>query len=424
MGADPDSQIWLGVLALGMLVLRSFFALLTSVLTNASRQRLLEIKSEQAQRFLKLLDQAPQVEISLESLQLLSDGFLVGSLFLLLRTQPTGFQLLVAIVGYLCWLVFADQLVRRLGRRYASQLGLRLAPVMRLFKWVLSPLTWLVSHLLAILSPNTADSTTFQPDLTRQEMLAMIENGQKNGVIESDEFEMFEGIIQMHRKMAREVAVPRTDAFMIDLEDDDQKNIDAILQQNYSRIPVYRHDKDKVLGVVHIKNVLKRAHAVGFAQVRLEELMQEPLFAPETIMIDDLLYEMKKSQNQMSILLDEYGGLVGLVTIEDLLEEIVGEIDDETDEADVNYRKIDAQHYAVQGKFALDEFNDLFGTHLESTDVDTIAGYVLTKLGRIPEDGQHLTLTLANGLILETGAMAGSRLVDLWVTLPGKQSTE
>ncbi|MEL1206127.1 CBS domain-containing protein, partial [Staphylococcus epidermidis] len=112
--------------------------------------------------------------------------------------------------------------------------------------------------------------------------------------------------------------------FMIDICADNDQNIDAILAQPFSRIPVYRDDKDQVVGVVHIKNLLKEARQKGFQAMQIEAVMKEPLFVPETITIDDLLFEMKRTQQQMAILLDEYGGVVGLATIEDLLEEIVG----------------------------------------------------------------------------------------------------
>ena len=168
---------------------------------------------------------------------------------------------------------------------------------------------------------------------------------------------MLQGIFSLDELMAREVMVPRTDAFMIDIEDDTQENIQAILKQSFSRIPVYEDNKDKIIGVIHTKNLLKAAYELGFENVNLRRIMNEPLFVPETIFVDDLLAAFRNTNNQMAILLDEYGGVAGLVTFEDLLEEIVGEIDD---------------------------FNEHFGTELESDDVDTIAGYYLTGVGAIP----------------------------------------
>lgn len=211
---------------------------------------------------------------------------------------------------------------------------------------------------------------------------------------------------------------------MVDIQDDDNQNIDAILAQPFSRIPVYREDKDQVIGIVHIKNLLKEARQTGFQSMQIETVMQAPLFVPETITIDDLLFEMKKTQQQMAILFDEYGGVVGLATIEDLLEEIVGEIDDESDQAEKLYQKIDEHHYSVMGRMPIDDFNDAFGTDIQVTDVDTIAGFVITEIGAIPVSGHPESIDLPNGLTLTTGTVAGSRLIDLKLKLPEQTESE
>ena len=134
-----------------------------------------------------------------------------------------------------------------------------------------------------------------------------------------------------------------------------------------------------------IPNVLLNEGFInGFDNIVLRKILQEPLFVPETIFVDDLLKELRNTQNQMAILLDEYGGMSGLVTLEDLLEEIVGEIDDETDKAEIDVFEIGVNTYVVQGAMSLNDFNEYFGVELESDDVDTIAGYYLTEVGRIP----------------------------------------
>src|SRR5699024_1349479 len=131
---------------------------------------------------------------------------------------------------------------------------------------------------------------------------------------------------------AREVMVPRTDAFMLDYEDPNEENIQAMLETPHSRVPLYYEDKDNILGIIHVKNLLKASKDSHLYAIDLKDIANEPLFVPETIYIDDLIFQMKRTQNQMAILNDEFGGVVGLVTLEDLLEEIVGEIDDEYDQ--------------------------------------------------------------------------------------------
>ncbi len=161
---------------------------------------------------------------------------------------------------------------------------------------------------------------------------------------------------------------------MVDAQEPDHTAIDAILNNIYSRIPVYEEDKDHVVGIVHIKNLLKEARRVGFDHVKIESVMTAPVFVPETITVDDLLTEMQVKQQQMAILLDEYGGVVGIVTIEDLLEEIVGEIDDESDQVEKLFTKQGDHDFVVSGRMPISDFNDLFKTDLDAPDVDTIAG--------------------------------------------------
>ncbi|MFC6169170.1 hemolysin family protein [Loigolactobacillus jiayinensis] len=431
MSSDPDSHIWGQLIVLVVcLVLSLLFATLAFLMTNVSTQRLDEdakAGDNKATRVLKLLQRQASVLVALRTFTLSAElvaGLMVFNLIQVwLPLNGIGtliVWLVVFVITVLFLQIFANLLPQQLALNHPEQQAKRYSGLILSLQRLLQPWSWLLllltrgwAHLFGLPFHNEV-----KRELSREEMIEMIEHGQKSGAIEADEFQMFEGIIDMQDKMAREVMVPRTDAFMLNIEDDDATNIKLILEQNYSRIPIYRSDKDKVIGVVHIKNLLQRAHQVGFEHVKIIDVMQEPLFVPETIMIDRLLYEFKKTQNQLSILLDEYGGLVGLVSIEDLLEEIVGEIDDESDEAEVLYRQLDPHHYVVKGNMPLDDFNELFATDIDSPDVDTIAGYTLAELGTIPDLSEQLTLTLANDLELQTGAMEGSRLLEVIVTLP------
>ncbi|MCZ3622602.1 hemolysin family protein [Lactobacillus mulieris] len=237
-------------------------------------------------------------------------------------------------------------------------------------------------------------------------------------------YSMFTGILNFQGKMAREVMVPRTDAFMVDINDNFQDNLDDILHEPYSRIPVYDQDKDIIVGVIHIRTVLRKARKLGFDKLDYQDVMYKPLFAPETIDLGELLVEMQKRQQQIAILTDEYGGVVGLATIEDLIEEIVGNIDDEVDTAEVLFTKLSDNKYVIYGKMTLDDFNEEFETNLEMEDVDTVAGYVITKLGMIPAKGEKLSVPLDNGMVLTTRRMKGSRILTLLLTIPNKKKEE
>ncbi|RMC40743.1 MULTISPECIES: hemolysin family protein [unclassified Lactobacillus] len=256
---------------------------------------------------------------------------------------------------------------------------------------------------------------------TKEHLIKEIKALHECNEINDSEFSMLTAVLDFQSRMVREVMVPRIDAFMVDCGESFQDNLDEILREPYSRIPVYKKDKDKIVGVIHIRTVLRKAREKGFDKLDYADVMNPPLFAPETTDLSELLVEMQQSQQQLAILTDEYGGVVGLATIEDLIEEIVGNIDDEVDRAEVLFQQIASNKYVIYGKMSLDEFNEQFGTNLEMENVDTIAGFVITKLGIIPAKGEKLSVKLDNGMILTTRRMMRSRLATVLLTIPEKE---
>ena len=253
---------------------------------------------------------------------------------------------------------------------------------------------------------------------TREHLITEIEDLHKNKKISDNEFSMLNAVLDFQGRMVREVMVPRIDAFMVDCQESLQDHLKEILREPYSRIPVYQHDKDKIVGIIHIRTVLRKAWEKGFDKITYDDVMNPPLFAPETTELRELLVEMQQTQQQLAILTDEYGGVVGIATIEDIIEEIVGNIDDEVDQTEVLVHQIAPNKYVIYGKMPLDEFNEQFGTNLEMEDVDTIAGYMITKLGIIPAKGEKLSVKLDNGMVLTTRRMMRSRLMTVLLTIP------
>ncbi|QEA48534.1 HlyC/CorC family transporter [Latilactobacillus curvatus] len=434
MNPDPGSSVWGQLLLILILTLvNAFFAAAEIALVSLSRVKMEEQANKgdkKARVLVQVLGHSNQflatIQVAITFAGFLSSASaattIAGRLAPLLGnaawTKEAAVLIVTIVLSYVS-LVFGELYPKQVALHRAEAIAKITVQPVRIVGILLRPFVWLLSMSTSLLMKLTPiDFSETEPKLTREEMVHMIESGKSAGVLETDEYEMLEGIITLNKKMAREVMVPRTDAFMIDICADNNQNIDAILAQPFSRIPVYRDDKDQVVGVVHIKNLLKEARQKGFQAMQIEAVMKEPLFVPETITIDDLLFEMKRTQQQMAILLDEYGGIVGLATIEDLLEEIVGEIDDESDKAEELYQKIDAQHYAVMGSMPINEFNSAFNTDIQVTDVDTIAGFVITEIGAIPVSGHPETIELPGGMSLTTGSVSGSRLIDLQLTLP------
>ncbi|MCC9750323.1 HlyC/CorC family transporter, partial [Streptococcus agalactiae] len=381
----------------------AFFSASEMALVSLNRSKVEQKAEEGDKRYRRLLDvlENPNnflstIQVGITFISLLQGASLSASLGHVISgwlgnsaTARTAGSIIALIFLTYVSIVLGELYPKRIAMNLKDRLAIVSAPIIIFLGKIVSPFVWLLSastNLLSRITPMTFDDA--DEKMTRDEIEYMLTNSEET--LEAEEIEMLQGIFSLDEMMAREVMVPRTDAFMIDINNDAQSNIEGILSQNFSRVPVFDDDKDRVVGVLHTKRLLEAGFKTGFDTIDLRKILQEPLFVPETIFVDDLLKALRNTQNQMAILLDEYGGVAGLVTLEDLLEEIVGEIDDETDTAEQFVREIDENIYIVLGTMTLNEFNDYFETELESDDVDTIAGYYLTGVGSIPNQEEKV----------------------------------
>ncbi|WP_301357263.1 hemolysin family protein [Enterococcus spodopteracolus] len=437
MNADPESQSLLAqILLLIILTLINAFLAASEIAVVSINKNRIEQKAEEgdvkSKKLLKILQNPNNflstIQVGITLVNILSGASLANTLSVRLAPLLGGGAaarsianiIVLAILTYVS-IVFGELYPKRIALNKSEEVANFTSGMIRMIGVVAKPFVWLLSastSLLARITPMTFDDEDSK--MTRDEMRYMLEN---EGVLNNEELEMLQGVFSLDTKVAREVMVPRTDAFMIDINDSIEENVNEVLSENYSRIPVYNEDKDKVVGILHTKNLLKGAHKFGFENLEIKKIMQEPLFVPETIFIDDLLYEMKKTQNQMAILLDEYGGVVGLVTLEDLLEEIVGEIDDESDEVENLYEQVGDYEYIIQGRMLIDEFNEAFESNLHMSDVDTMAGYLITALGMIPDEGEKLSFDVEN-ITLISEEMEGSRILKIRVIFHDPEEIE
>lgn len=402
---DPGSQSLLlqFVILLILTLFNAFFSASEMALVSLNRSKVEQKAEEGDKRYRRLLDvlENPNnflstIQVGITFISLLQGASLSASLGHVISgwlgnsaTARTAGSIIALIFLTYVSIVLGELYPKRIAMNLKDRLAIVSAPIIIFLGKIVSPFVWLLSastNLLSRITPMTFDDA--DEKMTRDEIEYMLTNSEET--LDAEEIEMLQGIFSLDEMMAREVMVPRTDAFMIDINNDAQSNIEGILSQNFSRVPVYDDDKDRVVGVLHTKRLLEAGFKTGFDTIDLRKILQEPLFVPETIFVDDLLKALRNTQNQMAILLDEYGGVVGLVTLEDLLEEIVGEIDDETDTAEQFVREIDENIYIVLGTMTLNEFNDYFETELESDDVDTIAGYYLTGVGSIPNQEEKV----------------------------------
>ncbi|HEM5310136.1 TPA: HlyC/CorC family transporter [Streptococcus suis] len=403
---DPGSQtIYLQLLILFLLTLfNAFFSASEMALVSLNRSRVEQKAADGEKKYIRLLQvlENPNnflstIQVGITFISILSGASLANDLGAVFAkwmgnsttAQTAGYWLALAMLTFVS-IVLGELYPKRIAMNMKENLAVVTAPVIIFLGKIVSPFVWLLSaatNLISRITPMNFDDADEQ--MTRDEIEYILTKSEQT--LDAEEIEMLQGVFSLDELMAREVMVPRTDAFMVDIEDDTDTIIAAILKQNFSRIPVYDGDKDNIIGLIHTKKILSEAFSNGFDNLNIRRIMQEPLFVPETIFVDDLLTSLRNTQNQMAILLDEYGGVAGLVTLEDLLEEIVGEIDDETDKTEIFVREIAENTYIVQGNMTLNDFNEYFEMELESDNVDTIAGYYLTGVGTIPSQDEKVS---------------------------------
>ncbi|MEG0549259.1 MAG: hemolysin family protein, partial [Coprobacillus sp.] len=223
------------------------------------------------------------------------------------------------------------------------------------------------------------------------------ESGQENGVFNETETEMINSIFEFDDILAVHIMTPRTDVFCIDIDDSMSEYFDELMEMHYTRIPVYEESIDNIIGILHIKDFVVEAYKVGFENVEIRKLLRKPHFVLETKNIDELFKEMQKLHQHIAILVDEYGGFSGIVTTEDLIEEIMGEIEDEYDEqSEHGIQKIDNSSYLIDGNMDLDDINEELMIDLESENHETLSGFLLDLLGEIPEQGEERVIEWNN----------------------------
>ncbi len=240
------------------------------------------------------------------------------------------------------------------------------------------------------LSGNQQHNGENQSIVTEDELKSLVDAGQEEGVFELVERKMIYSIFELGETLAREIMVPRIDMLALDVVTPMQDAVDAFLESGYSRAPVFEETVDNTLGLLYAKDLL-RAWREGGEKESLKELLRPAYFVPEAKKVDELLAEMQVRRIHMAVIVDEYGGVAGLVTLEDIVEEIFGEIQDEYDQGEEDpYKKLSDGSYIFLGRIDLDDFNEIMGSGLPSDEADTLGGYIYSQLGRVPIAGEKV----------------------------------
>ncbi len=312
-----------------------------------------------------------------------------GHLPLRFSHHPVRFMTIaLTLLSALLTIVIGEIIPRSAALRRPDQAALLVARPLRFFVVLFAPLATLALGLSNLLvRPFGLTATFAAPMITEEELRAMVEASAQSGAIEEDEKEIIRNVISFGDTDVRQVMTPRIDVKAVDVGAGLPALLDLIVESGHSRIPVYENSVDTIVGIVHAKDLLP-ALARGERDLDLRPLMRLPLMVPENRRIDDLLDEFRRSSVQLAIIQDEYGGTAGLVTVEDLLEELVGEIQDEYDQENAQFQTLEPGVYRLDARMAIDDLNDLLDLDLPHEDFDTIGGFVFGQFGRQPEAGE------------------------------------
>jgi CBS domain containing-hemolysin-like protein len=298
-----------------------------------------------------------------------------------------------------------EAIPRALVARNPERWGLRLAPFMGPFKLLFGG----AGRILRIPSRAVARPADGEEE---EEMLRLMEIENEDGEIEDEERKMIRGVFGLEDTAVREIMTPRTDFAAVDTDATADEVVKLIIDRGFSRIPLYEKNADAIVGIIYAKDLF-RYLAEGRMPKQPRDIARPAFFVPESKRLDDLLTDMRKQRVHMAIVVDEYGGTAGLVTIEDLLEEIVGEIEDEYDRVEQNIVRITDDEALVDGRVSIDDLNELFGTEVANEDYDTVGGCVFHHLGRVPAVGDSVGL---DGVKLTVLSVDGHRVKRLRVT--------
>jgi len=314
-----------------------------------------------------------------------------SSLMTVVVTDVFGSAYIGAATGVLTLLVliFGEITPKTSATLYSESMALKFAKPIYLLMQVLTPVIFIVDKLsLGVLRLLHIDPNKKPEAITEEELRTIVEVSHEEGVIESDEKKMIYNVFDFGDSVARDIMVPRIDMTFIDVNSTLEEVMEVFRQEKYTRYPVFEETTDNVIGIVNIKDLILQEQDAAF---ELRDYLREPMYTYEFKKTAELMVELRKTLNNIAIVLDEYGATAGLITMEDMLEEIVGEIRDEYDEDEEDLvKKLNAKEFAVDAAMKLDDLNDQIGFHLESEDYDSIGGFVIGLLDHLPEEGEEV----------------------------------
>jgi CBS domain containing-hemolysin-like protein len=391
------------------LIVLAFTSSVDAAFINISRHRLSALLAEGqsgARTVSRLMDDPYRFKATIILLNVSATIAATAFTLYLARAGGGWWQLGALVLLLVAIVVLSEALPKALVLRNPDATALRLAGPISLLTALFAPLIWLIDHTVApftrAISGKNAAGT---PLVTEEELRMLVNVGEEEGLIEHEEREMIEGIFSFGDTLAREVMVPRVDIVSLDADASLSEALGVVIERGHSRIPVYRETIDQIVGLLYAKDLLV-ALRDGVRDIALERLVRPAYYVPETMKVDALLRDLQARKVHMAIIVDEYGGTAGLVTIEDLLEEIVGEIQDEYDTEERLIQVVADGELLVDALVPIEDLNELTGIEIASDESDRIGGFVYERLGRVPTAGDIVELP---GISIEVLSVQGLR---------------
>ena len=404
MTADP-LPLWGTIVLLVIILINAYFSAVRKAIASVNKANIREMAEEgnsRAEKALKIIEKLPDSKLSIRCLNVfLYMLFCLTALYsyvgpvsgLLDRVigNPGAAFGMAAVLTFLISTVFlmalGEMVPRRIALQHTEGITVNGAVPVGILNVVMKPfmvLVWAMSFVVLKVLRQRTDLN--DNEYSEENIVEMLEAGRESGELKEEGKKMITGVFAFDDILAYEIMTPRTDVFAIDIKDSADKYIDELMELRYSRIPVYEDDSDNIIGILYIKDYLIKAREDGFENVDIKSILRTPYFVPETKNIDSLFFELQKTKQHIAILIDEYGGFCGIVTMEDIIEEVMGDIDDEYDEEEEEIREIGRNLYIVEGSMDIDDLNEELGLNLESEDSETIGGFLIELLGEIPDE--------------------------------------
>lgn len=405
------------IILIFLLILSAFFSSAETALSSISRAKMRSLEEEgkrHARTLSKVIDNYDRMLSTIlvgNNIVNLSASSLATTLTY--RVFGNKFVSLATGVLTLLVLVFGEIVPKTAARHNAEKMSLFFSVPIRFLMMVFFPIVFVIDHIAGFFLKIFGLNKEHQGQITESELRSYVDVSHEDGVIESDEREIINNVFDFSDSVAKDIMIPRIDMSSIPEDATFREVMKVFRETMYTRLPVYREEKENVIGFINIKDLIRLKDSGTFS---VSKFIREGYFTYEYKKTNDLMLEMRAQSKNLAFVNNEYGATVGMITLEDLLEEIVGEIRDEYDQDEEEQIQAKENGYLIEARMKLEDVNDAIGTEFESEDYDTIGGLVLDSLDRIPEDGE--TVTLEDGTVLTVKGIKNNRIASVFVVLP------